>query len=356
VKCEDCLPRLEEYVDGELDGRTAERLAAHLASCAQCASEFALLQRDAEIYARYQRDLEVTPAHWNIVRARIEQEKDARLPKPAPRLSERLGARFGVRGRKFSPAFAAALLLIVIGITASIIYLNSGQRQTQLVALPPRPNETLPLRGEATKTSPPDESDSKASSVANENLQKPDFNQPARVVAKNRTGAPVVKESAAGRRLPHAGNRRLTPPTPESSAGQFAEISADDLTMGVRRSALVASGDFDLDVARHAERAEMLLRSFRNVRLPANTRSLDVSYEKEQSRKLLYQNIALRRDAAAHGDEPTAAILNKLEPILLDIANLPNRAKPRDVRSIEQQMKKQEIVATLQVRTLVAAN
>ncbi|MBA2734286.1 MAG: hypothetical protein H0U54_15580, partial [Acidobacteria bacterium] len=87
-----------------------------------------------------------------------------------------------------------------------------------------------------------------------------------------------------------------------------------------------------------------------------NNRALDVSYEKEQSRKLLYQNIALRRDAVTRGDQPATEILNTLEPILLDIANLPNRAKARDVRSIEQDMKKKEIVATLQVRTLVASN
>jgi hypothetical protein len=41
---------------------------------------------------------------------------------------------------------------------------------------------------------------------------------------------------------------------------------------------------------------------------------------------------------------------------LLDIANLPNRARSGDVRSIERRMEKKEIVATLQVRTLVAAN
>jgi hypothetical protein len=71
---------------------------------------------------------------------------------------------------------------------------------------------------------------------------------------------------------------------------------------------------------------------------------------------LLYQNIALRRDAAARGDQSTTEVLNTLEPILLDIANLPNRAKARDVRSIEQRMEKKEIVAALQVRTLVASN
>jgi hypothetical protein len=124
----------------------------------------------------------------------------------------------------------------------------------------------------------------------------------------------------------------------------------------MRQSAPEAPGDFDFEVARHAERAEVLLRSFRNARPAAAAhRSLDVSYEKENARKLLYQNIALRRDAEARGDQTAAELLNTLEPILLDIAHLPSRAKPADVRPIEERMKKKEIVAALQVRTLVAS-
>ncbi|HEX8921565.1 MAG TPA: zf-HC2 domain-containing protein, partial [Pyrinomonadaceae bacterium] len=73
MKCEECLPRIEEYVDGELDGRMTERMEAHLSTCNACALELAELERDAEIYANYQRNIEVTPAQWNIVRARIEQ-------------------------------------------------------------------------------------------------------------------------------------------------------------------------------------------------------------------------------------------------------------------------------------------
>ncbi|HYJ46980.1 MAG TPA: hypothetical protein VEV81_10235, partial [Pyrinomonadaceae bacterium] len=80
------------------------------------------------------------------------------------------------------------------------------------------------------------------------------------------------------------------------------------------------------------------------------------AYEKEQSRRLLYQNIALRRDAETRGDQSASELLNTLEPILLDIAHLPDRALARDVRPIEQRMEKKEIVAALQVRSLVAAN
>jgi hypothetical protein len=98
-----------------------------------------------------------------------------------------------------------------------------------------------------------------------------------------------------------------------------------------------------------------LLRSFRNARAGSNDGRLDIAYEAAQSRKLLYQNIALRREAATRGDRGATELLGALEPILLDIANLPDRVRGHDLRPIEQRMEKKEIVAALQVRNLVAA-
>lgn len=365
MKCDECLPRIEEYVDGELDGRTMESVAAHLASCASCAQEFAEFERDAEIYASYRRNVEVMPAHWAIVRARIEQEKDVRPLPPATTLRQRLAALFGSE-RKFRPAFAAALLLIAVGITAGIIYLNLRPRDARLVAVPPKPDRTLPIGG------------APASIVKNKNSASNGSANEAPVVANNGTGTTGEKKNDSVKANP----RRSQNPVPlisqqprvNSNVSRDAEMTAknardsappfapDYVDMSAQNPAgstftLSARGlDFDSDIARHAEKAELLLRSFRNVRLAAHSRSLDVAYEKENARKLLYQNIALRRNASTRGDEPTAELLNKLEPLLLDIANLPDRARSRDVRSIEQRMEKKEIVATLQVRTLVAAN
>ena len=354
MKCEECLPRIEEYVDGELDGRMAERTRAHLSTCAECAQEFAELKREQEIYAQYRRPVEVTPAQWNIVRARIEQEKDAHLPKSRTRLSEwfkeALGSKIG-----FRPSFVAALVLILLGITAGVIYLNSRHHQTELARQPVTPGET-PTKKAADETAPPD-SERKENVAQDQNSEKDNSNRQTHTVVKNAIATKRQREDAAIARLPRRKSPELESSIPDKGA-QLVEAVADrnNVITGVRRSAPEAAGNFDFEIARHAERAELLLRSFRNVRLSASNRALDVSYEKEQSRKLLYQNIALRRDAAARGDQPAAEVLNTLEPILLDIANLPNRAKARDVRSIEQRMEKKEIVATLQVRMLVASN
>jgi hypothetical protein len=134
------------------------------------------------------------------------------------------------------------------------------------------------------------------------------------------------------------------------------EAAAYDTGAGIYPASAESGGDLDSEVARHAGRAQLLLRSFRNARPQNRAGATDVSYEKEQSRRLLYQNIALRREASAHGDPASSELLDTLEPILLDIANLPARARARDLRPIERRMEKKEIVAALQVRTLLASN
>lgn len=111
-------------------------------------------------------------------------------------------------------------------------------------------------------------------------------------------------------------------------------------------------------VAKHFERAQMLLRSFRNAPATDNA-TFDLAYEKKRARHLLYQTVVMRREAETRGDWPMEEVLSNLEPLLLDIANLPNRPTIDDVTPIKERMQKQEIVAKLQLYTapvIVAAS
>jgi hypothetical protein len=103
----------------------------------------------------------------------------------------------------------------------------------------------------------------------------------------------------------------------------------------------------DQDTAKHIEQTQNLLRSIRNVQLNDNDTEIDVSYDKALSRRLLNENIVLRRDAEMKAKFPTKALLSDLEPFLIDIANLPDQAKPEDVRVIKERVQKTEIVAAL---------
>src|ERR1051325_1679314 len=115
----------------------------------------------------------------------------------------------------------------------------------------------------------------------------------------------------------------------------------------------VLSSDFgvqdieDQETAKHIEQTQNLLQSIRNVKLNDNDVEIDVSYDKALSRRLLNENIVLRRDAEMKAKYPTKMLLSDLEPLLIDIANLPDQAKPEEVRVIKDRVQKTEIVAAL---------
>ena len=115
------------------------------------------------------------------------------------------------------------------------------------------------------------------------------------------------------------------------------------------------SADSETLTAIHFEKAETLLRAFRNVRLDEPGTSTQVAYERKRARQLVYQNMILRREADTAGDVEIASLLENLEPILLDIANLPDKPASEDVRVIRERVERKNIVALLQVNSAVLA-
>lgn len=71
---------------------------------------------------------------------------------------------------------------------------------------------------------------------------------------------------------------------------------------------------------------------------------------------MLYENIVLRREAASRGNLPVESLLDSLEPILIDIANLPDRPAPADVREINERMRRKNLVAMLQISAVESAS
>ncbi len=70
------------------------------------------------------------------------------------------------------------------------------------------------------------------------------------------------------------------------------------------------------------------------------------------SKRLLYNNIALRREAASAGDLPVEGLLDSVEPILIDISNLPNAPSREDVGSIKERIHRQHLVGVLQAQAM----
>ena len=117
----------------------------------------------------------------------------------------------------------------------------------------------------------------------------------------------------------------------------------------------VRPADSQTMTALHFEKAETLLRAFRNVQLDDPDAATEVDYERKRAKQLVYQNMMLRREADASGDVQIASLLENLEPILLDIANLPASPDEAAVRVIRERVERKNIVALLQVNSTALA-
>jgi hypothetical protein len=150
--------------------------------------------------------------------------------------------------------------------------------------------------------------------------------QPPDEPAKSGPDGPRVNETPRS-------NPSKPPRQPDQSGVLFTDAAYTDIE--------------DKDTANHVAQAENLLRSVRNLQTSDDDEEVDVSYEKAESRRLLDDNIVLRRDAEMAGKYPVKKLLGELEPFLIDIANLPDKTTPTDLRAIKDRVQKTEIVAAL---------
>ena len=276
MKCEVCRELLEEYLDGELAPHDQEQVDAHLIACTTCAEDFAALTAEQELFARYDREIEVPPFLWTRVAAHTVSEH--RAPK---------------RGW-FAPSFAATIVVLLLAIAIGIVYFRS------------RPKPPAPAVASTPSSIP-------APDPVRESVQ-------SAVVVPPKKPRPRVKTVIK-----------------QQTTDQSDVLSSD-----------LAYLDMDeQDTAKHIEQSKILLRSIKNVQIPDTDDDIDVTYDKALSRRLLNENVVLRRDAEMKAKFPTKTLLADLEPFLIDIANLPDRARPEDVRVIKERVQKTEIVAAL---------
>lgn len=133
MKCEDCQKVLEEYSDGELAERASREVGEHLLKCEGCAREFEALKDEQNLYALYRREVEVSPALWSQVSARIDEEKRRERAHPVSRWRRALAELFGTP--RLSPALTFALLILAVGATAGLMkYMQSRNASPPTVA------------------------------------------------------------------------------------------------------------------------------------------------------------------------------------------------------------------------------
>jgi hypothetical protein len=158
--------------------------------------------------------------------------------------------------------------------------------------------------------------------------------------------------------VPTPGPQEPEPGVATTSQPQKVATSGGSVRHGNRAANLPADADaenytlsaalLDPEVASHMEKAQLLLRAFRNSTPSDDDGIVDISYERHQSQEILYQNMLLRREAETRGNVPVGELLSSLEPLLLDISNLPDNAREEEVQGIKNRIEKEQIVAALQ--------
>jgi hypothetical protein len=120
MKCEDCKPIIEEFIEAELDEQLSQLTAAHLSSCSACSEIYLKLRREQEVYSQYLLSVEASSSLWSKLEAAIEEEKSARAAKTLPQIGDWFAAFLRLR-----LAGVALLLLLVAGLAIAIVLMSA---------------------------------------------------------------------------------------------------------------------------------------------------------------------------------------------------------------------------------------
>lgn len=316
-------------IDGELKPAEVAQVELHLKRCADCREaheSFLLLRGQLDNY-----ESPIDAAATAAALAEVLSQSPATKPAlVTPTWRERLATVFATN-RSFAPRFAAVAALLIMAVAIGVIALFMQQGT---------PSDIAKVAQQSKTTS--------TSSSANGDAAKPQAQKGGNEQTPATQGTKETKPKPSqtpARNIPRP-QRRRTERVPNYSAIE------DNVAANTPAPNQLEVG---LTTARHLEQSELLLRAFRNVRSVRSGQSPDISYERERAQKLLYQNILIRREADAKGDVQVATLLNSLEPILLDIANLKNKPGNEEVTAIKDRVERKSLVPLLQINSAAVA-
>jgi putative zinc finger protein len=296
--------KISSLIDGELTQAEAREVERHLLSCGECEQLRAdFLNLRSEI-AGFETSLQ--PAVQSRALKKI-LSTERRVP------VRRLQWSFATQ------AFAFVLLLIAGAVLSLSLFPSSDKSPKSTLRAELHSPSPVPTASVEPKASP-------------EESPKP---SPNKEVKENPRPAPTPAKR---------------PPAREPKPGeQFAVIPE------TVRPADARPADAQTMTAIHFDKSETLLVGFRNVRLNEPGSAEEIAHERKRAQQLVYQNMMLRREAGASGDVQTESLLESLEPILLDIANLPDKPDKNAVRVIRERVERKNIVPLLRVNSMALA-
>ena len=346
--CEKYFDSIDDLVEGELGERIAEQTGSHVIACPKCREHYDTLRREKEIYAHYLFETEPPIDLWTNFQARLDAERAKTTPAVVPPaiVSIRKTNVFGFpRFTALFAASAAAALLVVFGIGSGWLKFAPGETggNDKFVARTQPDNSATNKSVEMEKSGTTDSTEIIKGDES-------DFSEKTRIInAKNdesetsrAKSVSVVAEKPIIARALKTGRKTVFAKA-EKNLADANKPKADERTRRLRLQNL------ELEIADQVEKVELLLRSFRNARATEEDETFDIGYEKAQARKLLKKNAQLKLDAENNGIGYAEDLLSRIEPYLLDIANLEGKPAPGKVLDIKERVSSQNIIASLQV-------
>ena len=323
--------KISQLIDGELPANEARLVEHHLTECVECQMlrvDFLSLRSQIGDYLPA-----LAPAAQRQALAKILSRQGLRTgPSRRPTRDFAWG---------FNPGWAAAAagLIVVAALITLVLYRNSRPDVRQQAKVDQSPASTpTPI-------------------VDRPKLPTPTDSPAELAVTQQKVATPRQRIGSGNRSVhisPSSSQRIAAAPTPLPNEVVPVDLGAQS-SAEVADVARVRSADSETMTATHLEKSELLLRAFRNLRLAERGVSAEVGYERNRAQQLVYQNIMLRREADSAGDVQVATLLGSLEPILLDIANLPEHPQDDDIHAIQKRVERKNIVALLQVNSTALA-
>jgi len=319
----DCMKTRELLVDlvfDELGPEARRRALLELDGCPDCMAQYRSMTEALRVFDQVTETAMPDEGYWPGYETRLRERLRPERPSWMRRLADRIGGFGQLIVRPLSVAAALALVLLAIGWWA-------WQRRHAM-----GPSAGAPDVAKEIPTPQP--------KVKSHNEVIAETPRPGEI-SKRRTSVHPTVHLAAAR-----SNGNAPPVRREERGGKIVE---DVVVSRGSDQSLIAASLFTPETIRHFEKAQLMLRSFRNASAAKSFAETDLAYERQISRRLLTKNILLRRDAEMKGNLPAEEALSSLEPFLLDIANLPDKPSPGELGGIRERLRRKELIASLQI-------
>lgn len=275
MKCEESMPLVEQYFDGELNEKAAARVEAHLAACVACARAHARLEMERALFLAYECDAAPASNFWDDVLAKTgatkpAAAKPAATAPPRARLRARLGAALAqFAAPRLSPALTAALIFVAIGATVALMKFGVSDESGRLSRGIARAGDRVAERAAFPDASNGDAAAQSASArnpvASNETAQSAERDAPAaerREMKEDKSAREIALESGPlnGRErkkaniVATAGGDELRAARRMTGAALPAESAADRLVREAEQKYMAAIRLLTHDVSRRRSR------------------------------------------------------------------------------------------------------